>query len=229
MASYNPFDPNGGFMPQRIGMNGMPQNMGGSQGSPVPQGIPTFPGPMPQAPQPQAQRIAQAFQPPVSPAFTRPENQFSPMLDAIKQPLASSGAPKGPSRPQEKPSGPIMVQNAPPSTPQLSAPQQATNVAEDPNANNPWINPAKLAGMALGASSNPGDGLWSFLGSGAPQGMKDASNGGYGPPIPADLKKPSGGLLGETGSPMSVLTGGDLDPKSPLAALAKLFGGGLFS
>lgn len=96
------------------------------------------------------------------------------------------------------------------------------------NQDNPWINPAQLAGMdgSAGAKvSKPGDGLLGFFGSGAPAAMKDASSGGFGPPIPTALAGGGAarGALGAAGSPISAMTGGGIDPNSIAGGMGRAF------
>jgi hypothetical protein len=135
----------------------------------------------------------------------------------------------------------------------------STNPIGGGNSDNPWVNPLTLAqqdgsntrylgpgGQSSNASSTPGQGLWSFLGSGAPQAFQSGStalqgptpngpsldtvaNGSGGLYSPADkigaALGAGGGAFGKPGSFMNVLSGGAPKEGSAVAGLGKLLGG----
>lgn len=179
----------------------------------------------------QGLKLAQAGQIPMPPQFTRPEASFG-------VPGANSAPPStlfSSQQPPRRPSGPIAQPSPLAPAPAAPAPSQASQPAQSDNSNgSAWINPAQLAGMDGSGTKGvgkPGDGLMSFLGSGAPKAFQGPMPDGksmdtaYQPPGQGMF----GGGMGEKGSPMSVLTGGsELDPKSALSGIMKLFGGGMF-
>lgn len=185
----------------------------------------------------QGLRLSQAGNIPMPPQFARPEANFGPNLSQTPSTAFSSAT-----MPPRRPSGPIMQPPAQPQPPQQmhgeggsrDAPQ-ASQASADSSNGNPWMNPQVLAGMdgSGGAKGpgKPGDGLLSFLGSGAPKAFQGPMPDGKS--MDQAYQPPGGGLfgggLGEKGSPISVLTGGsEFDPKSALGGIMKMFGGGMF-
>jgi hypothetical protein len=197
--------------------------------------LPTFARPpgMMQSPSPQADRLSQAFQPPVQPTFTDPSRSMAP--PGVGDFGGSQG--NGPQSPLLKPKGPIM----PKTTPQGPIGEGGTQDAQsgssigngpsggpDTSNGNPWINPAQLAAMDGSGGKKPGEGLLSFMNSGAPTAFQNPQQGPNpdGSVFQGENKGLFGGGIGEKGSPISMLTGGsDMDPSSALSGILKLFGG----
>ena len=142
--------------------------------------------------------------------------------------------PGGAGMPAPRPSGPISQPSVAEGGSQSNMGANGVGNQPDTSNGNPWMSPAALAGMdgSGGAKpqSKPGDGLFSFLNSGAPAAAfgQTANDGAMGPPVPSSFTAPPGapakGAFGEAGSPMSILSGGGIDPKSAMGMFGKIFG-----
>lgn len=238
----DPFNPMRWGLPPGVGPQAARMPREAPQAQPQAPGmLPTFARPpgMMQSPSPQADRLSQAFQPPVQPTFMDPQRSMAPPG------IGDFGGSQGSQSPLLKPKGPISTP-----TPQGPIGEGGTQDAQsgssmgngpsggaDTSNGNPWINPTQLAAMDGSGGKKPGDGLLSFMNSGAPAAFQNPQQGALpdgrtidGAAETVDNPDPSkslfGGGIGEKGSVASMLTGGsEMDPKSALSGMLKLFGG----